>query len=223
MPCRGGASVRKREEKIMAKKGDQIYYDSFTSCADCACQAAKMLADALEHFDYSSMQLRMDEIHKIEHAADQKKHALTEELLRAFITPIEREDIAELSSNIDEVVDCLEDVLIRVYINNVSSIRPDAVAFARLLIRCCEVTKAALEEFPNFRKSKKLKELLIEISDLEEEGDRQFIHAMRALHTDGSGPIEIIAWREIYIYLEKCADACEHVADTVESVVMKNS
>ena len=99
----------------------------------------------------------------------------------------------------------------------------DAVAFARLLIRCCEVTKAALEEFPNFRKSKKLKELLIEISDLEEEGDRQFIHAMRALHTDGSGPIEIIAWREIYIYLEKCADACEHVADVIESVVMKNS
>ena len=138
----------------MAKKGDQIYYDAFTDCAECACQAARMLADTLEHFDYSAMQLRMDEIHKIEHAADMKKHALTEELLRAFITPIEREDIAELGSNIDEVVDCLEDVLIRVYINNVSSIRPDAVAFARLLIRCCEVTKTALEEFPNFRKSK---------------------------------------------------------------------
>ena len=78
-------------------------------------------------------------------------------------------------------------------------------------------------EFPSFRKSKKLKDLIIEINTLEEACDQQFIQAMRALHTDGSDPLEIIAWREIYIYLEKCADACEHVADTVESVVMKNS
>ena len=128
-----------------------------------------------------------------------------------------------LCDNIDEVVDCLEDVLIRVYINNVSSIRPDAVAFARSLTRCCEATRQALVEFPSFRKSKKLKDLIIEINTLEEACDQQFIQAMRALHTDGSDPLEIIAWREIYIYLEKCADACEHVADTVESVVMKNS
>ena len=177
----------------------------------------------MRDFDPLLIREKLDDMHKVEHAADEKKHEVLDALVKAFITPIEREDIAELGSNIDEVVDCLEDVLIRVYINNVSSIRPDAVAIARLLIRCCEVTKTALEEFPNFRKSKKLKELLIEISDLEEEGDRQFIQAMRTLHTDGSDAIEIIAWREIYIYLEKCADACEHVADVMESVVMKNS
>ena len=112
---------------------------------------------------------------------------------------------------------------VNILLKLMEDVKPDAVAFARLLIRCCEVTKTALEEFPNFRKSKKLKELLIEISDLEEEGDRQFIQAMRTLHTDGSDAIEIIAWREIYIYLEKCADACEHVADVMESIVMKNS
>ena len=47
--------------------------------------------------------------------------------------------------------------------------------------------------------------------------------SMRKLHTECSDPLHIIVWREIYIYLERCADACEHVADTVESVVMKNS
>ena len=207
----------------MANKSDQMYYNTFVACAECACEAAKMLEDTLAHFDYSAMSVRMDEIHKVEHAADQKKHALMEELLRAFMTPIEREDIAALGNNIDEIVDCLEDVLIRVYINNVSSIRPDAVAFSRSLIRCCEATREALVEFPNFRKSKKLKELIIEINSLEEKCDAQFIQAMRALHTDGSDALEIIAWREIYIYLEKCADACEHVADTIEHVVMKNS
>ena len=207
----------------MANKSDQMYYDTFVACAEYACEASRMLEETLAKFDYSAMSVRMDEIHKVEHAADQKKHALMEQLLRAFITPIEREDIAMLCDNIDEGVDCLEDVLIRVYINNVSSIRPDAVAFARILTRCCEATRQALVEFPSFRKSKKLKDLIIEINTLEEACDQQFIQAMRALHTDGSDPLEIIAWREIYIYLEKCADACEHVADTVESVVMKNS
>jgi len=65
--------------------------------------------------------------------------------------------------------------------------------------------------------------LIIEINALEEEGDRLFIDSMRKLHTEEEDPIQIIAWREIYSYLEKCCDACEHVADIVESVIMKNT
>ena len=66
-------------------------------------------------------------------------------------------------------------------------------------------------------------ELIIKINDLEEKSDKLFIDSMRSLHTESSDPLHIIAWREIYEYLEKCADACEHVADIIESVVMKNS
>ena len=62
-----------------------------------------------------------------------------------------------------------------------------------------------------------------QINTLEEEADQLFIDSMRDLHTTCTDPIQIIVWRELYIYLEKCVDACEHVADTVESVVMKNS
>ena len=53
--------------------------------------------------------------------------------------------------------------------------------------------------------------------------DRLFIDSMRRLHTEVTDPLEIIAWREIYNFLEKCCDACEHVADAVESVIMKNT
>lgn len=80
-----------------------------------------------------------------------------------------------------------------------------------------------MEEFADFRKSKTLHGLIIEINALEEEGDRLFIDSMRRLHAEVTDPIEIIAWREIYAYLEKCCDACEHVADVVESVIMKNT
>lgn len=63
----------------------------------------------------------------------------------------------------------------------------------------------------------------MEINALEEEGDRVYMEIMRKLHTEVTDPLEIIAWREIYDYLEKCCDACEHVADVVESVMMKNT
>ena len=62
-----------------------------------------------------------------------------------------------------------------------------------------------------------------EIGALEEECDRAFIQVMRDLHTQSRDPLEIIAWREIYIYLEKCADACDNVAGSIERVIMKNS
>ena len=80
-----------------------------------------------------------------------------------------------------------------------------------------------LEQFADFKRSKSLQDYIIRINTLEEEADQLFISSLRTLHTTCTDPLEVIVWREIYIYLEKCADACEHVADTVESVVMKNS
>ena len=207
----------------MSKKSDSYYFQNFIECVECGCQAAKMLEDNLNHFDTGLLQDKLDELHRIEHDADKKKHEMMAVLVKAFITPIEREDIILLSQSIDEVTDKIEDVLIRIYINNVQQIRPEALAFIKVIIRCCEALKEVMEEFADFRKSKTLHGLIIEINALEEEGDRLFIESMRRLHAEVTDPIESIAWREIYVYLDKCCDACEHVADVVESVIMKNT
>ena len=207
----------------MAKKSDNYYFENFIQCVECGCQAAMMLEENLANFDVNRLSENLDELHKIEHDADKKKHEMMAVLVKAFITPIEREDIILLSQSIDEVTDKIEDVLIRIYINNVQQIRPEALAFIKVIIRCCEALKEVMEEFADFRKSKTLHGLIIEINALEEEGDRLFIESMRKLHAEVTDPIEIIAWREIYVYLEKCCDACEHVADVVESVIMKNT
>jgi len=207
----------------MAKKSDNYYFENFIQCVECGCQAAMMLEENLANFDVNRLSENLDELHKIEHDADKKKHEMMGVLVKAFITPIEREDIILLSQCIDEVTDQIEDVLIRIYINNVHTIRPEALQFTKVIIRCCKVLKEIMEEFANFKKSKTLHGLIIEINALEEEGDRLFIDSMRRLHTEGTDPLEIIAWREIYNFLEKCCDACEHVADAVESVIMKNT
>ena len=207
----------------MSKKQDSFYFENFISCTDYACQAAHLLAAEMENFDPNNLRRSLDEIHAVEHAADEKKHDLLNVLAKAFMTPIEREDILQLSQNINEVTAKIEDVLLRIYYNDIKSIQPDSLALAQVVIRCCEAVKTMMAEFSDFKHSKSLHEHIVRINTMEEEADRLFIDSMYHLHTSCKDPLTVIAWREIYSYLEKCADACEHVANVVESIVMKNS
>lgn len=207
----------------MAKKQDSFYFDNFIACAEDSCRAAEMLKETLEGFQPDSLQGRLDRLHEIEHSADMKKHEVLDRLAKEFIPPIEREDIVSLSQNIDNITDKVEDVMLRVYMNNVREIEPGALKMTDVVIRCCQAVRELLVEFKDFKRSKNLKGLIIRINDLEEESDKLFMQNVRNLYTESEDPIRIIAWRDIFIYLERCADACEHVADVVESVIMKNS
>ena len=207
----------------MAKKQDAFYFETFLACTDYSCQAATLLHKVMQEYNPLQIKKKLDEMHTVEHAADVKKHELLNVLAKAFITPIEREDIILLSQNIDEVTDKIEDVLLRLYCNNVQRIRPDALKLSEVVIQCCEAAKSMMEEFADFKHSKTLHDHIVQINTLEEDADTLFINSLRDLHATCTDPIEILVWREIYIYLEMCVDACEHVADTVESVVMKNS
>lgn len=207
----------------MGSKQNSFYFDNFIACADHSRKAAQLLDKGMRQFDPAQIGDMIEEMHEVEHAGDEKKHELLNVLAKAFITPIEREDIILLGQNIDEVTDKIEDVLLRMYCNNIKSVRPDALELVAVVIECCNELKEMLEEFPRFKNSKKLHEKIVNINTLEEKADQLFISSMRNLHTTCDDPVMIIVWREIYIYLEKCVDACEHVADTVESVIMKNS
>ena len=103
----------------MAKKSDSFYFGNFYACADCAYQAAHLLERVMRDFDPLLIREKLDDMHKVEHAADEKKHEVLDALVKAFITPIEREDIILLSQNIDEVTDKIEDVMLRLYYNNI--------------------------------------------------------------------------------------------------------
>ena len=207
----------------MSKKQDSYYYNNFISCAEYSCKAVHLLKEILTHFNPQEISRRLDEIHEIERMADDKKHELTDKLAKAFITPIEREDIVELSHHIDDVTDKVEEVLIRVYINDVQKIPQEALQLLDVVCQCCEEVQNLLKEFADFRHSNKITQKIIAINTLEEEADSLYISNMRKLHTEGNDVLYIIAWTEIFNYFEKCADACEHVADTVGSIVMKNS
>ena len=186
----------KKEKKA---KRECDYFEMMVRGVKFSCKAAELLKTNLENFDTMS------------------------ELMRAFITPSEREDIILLIQEIDDVTDAIEDVLIRTYMFNVAAIREEALEFADVIVRCCEVLKDTLKEFRHFRKSDSIYENIVEINRLEEEGDALYTRAVRKLYLSSTDPIELSVWREIFDRMEKCCDACEHVANDVESVMLKNS
>lgn len=207
----------------MARKQDSFYFDTFTACAEHAVEASRLLRRCIADYDPDNLELILREIHETEHAADMKKHELMNVLAKAFITPIEREDIMLLSQCLDEVVDKMEDVVLRLYCDNIRSIKPEMIAVVDVLERCCSEMHAMIKEFSNFRHSRTLRDKIIAINTLEEEADALFIHNMRVLHTEETDPIAIIVWRDVYRYIEQCADACEHVADACEKIMMSNT
>ena len=207
----------------MARKTDNFYFNNFIESAELSCEAAEMLKTVLMDFNLKKLPEQRIELHEIEHKGDNTRHELIRKLVSAFITPIERDDLTKLSQNIDDVTDAIEDILIRIYMTNITTIRPDSIDFADLVIHCCCTMKEMLREFANFKKSKKLKELIIELNRLEEVGDEKYLNCMRNLHTSCNDPIEIIAWREIYDIFERCCDTCENVADIVEGITIGNS
>lgn len=207
----------------MSKKQDNFYFENFVQCADCAVRAARLIEEVLSNFKPERLPQKVAQMHEIEHQADIQKHQLQDVLLKAFITPIDREDISHMSRNIDELCDKAEDVMIRLYYNRVKSVRPDSLELAKTVTLCCEEVKALLVKFADFKRRKDIREHIIKINSLEERADKLYIRCMYDLHGSGAELLHIIAWREIYTYLERCADAAEHIADAVEVVIMKNS
>lgn len=207
----------------MAKKDNNYYFDSFAKGISYANEAAVLLQQGFENFDVANIKSLLDEMHNVEHTADGVKHEMMDKLMKEFLPPIEREDIVELAHTIDDVTDTIEDVMLRIYMYNVTEIRSDAIEFAELITRCCAALKVVSQELYNYRKSNLLMPKIAEVNTLEEEGDRLYAEAMHRLYTEEKDPVAILTWTNIYSRLEKCCDSCEKVTDMVELVVLKNS
>lgn len=207
----------------MMSKADRFYYENFVLAAEEAHKAAVYLVECLSDYKPDKIGQMLEKMHEYEHAGDTKKHEMSAALARAFVTPLEREDIALISQNIDEVSDRIEEVMQRFYVDRIEKVTPEAVAFAQKIVECCTMMKDMLTELPNFKKPAKLHDMIVALNALEEECDRMYLDATRKVKDEFDDVFDIICWREIYDKMERCADACEHVGDCVETIVMKNT
>jgi predicted phosphate transport protein (TIGR00153 family) len=207
----------------MARKSSYNYFDAFASLSKYTLNLASTLNETLHNFDPGNITELVKAAHTIEHNADIAKHDIMNRLVKEFLPPIEREDITSLTQEIDDVTDSVEDVLIYIDMFNIQTIRPEILKFTDVIVACCKAMDEALEEFKNFKNSKKLRDKIIEINRLEEDGDALYVDFMRNLYHTSKDPIELMCWTEVLHRLEKCCDNTEDVANIIESIVMKNS
>jgi predicted phosphate transport protein (TIGR00153 family) len=204
-------------------KNDRIYFENLIAAAEYSCQAADYLVVCMNNFGSEDVKTMLRNMHQIEHAGDGKKHEMEAMLAKAFVTPVDREDLALISHNIDDVTDSIEEVLQGFYMYRIEKITPEAITFAAKIAECCKLMKEMLGEFINFNKPAKLHSLVIDLNHMEEECDKLYIESTMSLQDRCDNMLDIISWREIYNRMEQCADACEHIGDNVDMVVMKNS
>lgn len=197
------------------------YFDGFIKMTEKAKECADYLNMAINSYDKNSLEKQTEEIHEIEHNSDLIKHEIMANLVKEFLPPIEREDITNIIHYLDNVVDNIEDILVKMYILNLDSVTDEALEFVDLILSCVDMLSQCVAEFQNYKKSKKLKDLIVEVNSIEEKGDRLYIKVMRDLYKNGNSDY-IIRWSKVYDLMEKCLDSCETIADELEVVMLKN-
>ncbi len=208
----------------MSKKNKFDYFDHFEQQAAIAIEEADLLIEAIENFTKADeLKPYMDRAHAMEQRGDEVNHAILQKVATDFITPIEREDIIELAYHLDNIIDYIEDVIQKLYMYDVHIIPEGAIEFTHIIRKGVGSIDKAMGDFRNFKKSKKFRSLVREVSDYEEEADRLFLHSIRTLHTtDRDNPMRAHVWSRIFEAMEKCTDACEHAVDTMDTIMLKN-
>ena len=163
---------------------------------------------------------------QIEHDADTITHETVKRLHNTWITPLDRHDIHDLITRLDDVLDMIEAVSERVALFRVEKKHPIAIELGEVLLKACEVLESAVSGASNISNaSKKILDAAVEANRLENEADDLYRKALGELFNPAPGttvdPLEIMKWREIFDYLENATDACEDVANVLEGIVLE--
>jgi predicted phosphate transport protein (TIGR00153 family) len=155
-----------------------------------------------------------------EHAGDDTTHAIFHQLNSSFITPFDREDIYNLASSLDDVMDYMEEAVDLVVLYEIEALPKGVEQQIEVLARAADLTAAAM---PGLRTMDNLAEYWIEVNRLENQADQ--IHRKLLAHLFGGSyeAIEVLKLKQIVDVLEEAADAFEHVANTVETIAVKES
>jgi uncharacterized protein Yka (UPF0111/DUF47 family) len=164
---------------------------------------------------------RHPRLRDLEHEADNVTHEIYNLVDRTFVTPIEQEDILLLASSLDDIVDLAEEVSDKLDLYRCKEISEPAKRFGELLADAGRELEEALDNLEGF---KDLEAHRIEVHRLENEGDKITRDALAQLFgDDGMSAAELVKWKDVYDLLEATMDGCEHVANVLERVSIKNA
>jgi predicted phosphate transport protein (TIGR00153 family) len=158
-------------------------------------------------------------IKELEHEGDRLTHEVVDLLNRTFVTPFDRDDMYRLAGALDDVCDHVDEAAGNIASYGVQRVREKSVAQAEVILRAARKLHEAINRLDGFKVEPRT---LIELRELEDEGDRLAREAVAELFRSESDPIALIRWKEIYERLEEAIDACENAADVLEAILVKN-
>jgi predicted phosphate transport protein (TIGR00153 family) len=198
---------------------DRVFFDLLGEAGQNALHSARLLKEMLEHWPDEHDGLGR-EILKAEQEGDRITHDIVRRLNSTFVTPFDREDIYGLATQVDDVVDYIEEAADFLGLYQIEAPMAQAQEMARVLVDSCEQLAEALSGLKGF---KNLNQNLIEIHRLENEGDRLSRDAVASLFANGIDPMVVIRWKDIFAVLERAIDATETAAHIIEGVAIKNA
>jgi predicted phosphate transport protein (TIGR00153 family) len=195
------------------------FYGMFATSGRNLMEGAGLLKELLgaDHSDRKEIAERM---RKCEHAGDEATHAIMRELNETFVTPFDREDIYRLASSLDDVMDYMEAAVDLVVLYNIAELPPEIADQVDVLERAAELTAEAM---PRLRSMKDLSEFWIELNRLENQADQVYRRILAKLFSGVYDALTVLKLKEVVDQLEAAADAFEHVANTVETIAVKES
>jgi hypothetical protein len=196
---------------------EEKYFQMLSQLATKANEAGEIFARIFHEFHNHAK--FAEEIKVVETASDELAASILQKLNSTFITPIDREDIYLLVTEIDDVIDMINDIARRMDIYGISAPRADSKQIADLLNRTTVELKDA---FTVLERGQDIGDHCRKIRQLERDGDAFYREAIRNLFSEEKDAVEVIKWRSIYEELENCIDRCKDVAEVLEAVVVKN-
>ena len=205
-------------KSLSVKRNDRLFFDTFDAMAGGAVEAARILEEMFRN-GAGGYPASAGRIKEIEHRCDGLIHDLVRTLHRTFITPIDREDIHDLASSLDDIVDLIDAAASRAVLFKVAGEVPDAADLARIIHKQSEEIRQAVVHLTD---SDTILDRCKRINDWEKEGDRVYREAMARVFDSGRDPIFVIKAKEIIETLEAATDAGEHIAIVLERIVLKS-
>lgn len=199
---------------------EKHFFDMLENQADVVVEGAEALLDLTKNFE--QVEKKRDRIKDIEHKGDDLVHRISEELNKTFVTPIDHDDMSELTSRLDDILDFIEAAAHRIWSYEIKSIPPDMVKLAEVILTSAKEVNHAVKDLRNIQKKNEILMHCIEINRLENMGD-DITHVAVADLFKRYDAVDIIKLKEIYEQLEIATDKCEDAADIIKDVFIKNS
>jgi uncharacterized protein len=180
-------------------------------------EAARLLCDLLN--DYTNIEVKLQKLVETEKKADTINHEMIKQLSKSFITPFDREDLHTLAFAIDDIIDNIEAAGTIMVLCKVKQPTPHSVKMANLVLDAAAQLNTLI---PHLRNMRDVGQPYLAIHALENQGDTLWQQAFAGLFEEGSDPLEVIKWKEIYENIEQALDNIERVAEITQEVIQKN-